>query len=102
MKPALFSFSSVNALAKSLAQRITTRCPTVIANAPEQTVSRERIEEILEEIFSSEFQERRLGVLGRTKLGYAFKWELREIGYNENFVDFAVKKLTERQKNRTE
>ena len=102
MKPALFSFSSVNALAKSLAQRITTRCPTVIANAPEQTVSRERIEEILEGIFSGEFQERRLGVLGRTKLGYAFKRELREIGYNEIFVDFAVEKLTQKLKNRIE
>ena len=102
MKPGLFSFRSVNALAKSLAQRITTRCPTVIANTPEQTVSRERIEEILEEIFSSEFQEGRLGILGRAKLGYAFKRELREIGYNEDFVDSAVEKLTERLKSRTE
>jgi len=97
MKFALLSFSKVDAFANSLAQRITTRYPPVIANTPEQTVSPRRIEEILEEIFSSEFPSgSRLGILGRTKLGYAFKWKLREIGYDEKFVDFATKKLRER------
>jgi len=90
-----FSFSNVDALAESLAQRVTTRYPPVIANAPEQTVSQGRIEEILEEIFSSEFQGgARFGIVRRTKIGYAFKWRLREIGYDDKFVDFAAKKLS--------
>ena len=103
MKSTLFSFSKVDALAQSLAQSITSRYPPVIANTPEQTVSQGRIEEILEEIFSSEFQSgSRLGILGRTKLRYAFKSRLRETGYDEKFIDFAAKKLSKQMPHRTE
>jgi len=101
----LFSFSKTNAFAKSLAQRITTRYPPVIANNPEQIVSQKRIAEILEEIFSGAHQFRgknRLGRLGRAKLGHAFKWELKEIGYEEKFVEFAAEKLVEQLTRRTE
>lgn len=97
--------SKVNAFAKIMGQLITTRCPPVIANNPEQIVSQKRMAEILEEIFSSAPQfrgEDRLGILGRAKLGHAFKWELREIGYEEKFVDFAAEKLIERLTRRTE
>ena len=93
----------MDALADRLAQRIAVRYPPVIANTPEQTVSRGRIEEILEEIFSSEFQsESRLGVLGGAKLRYAFKGTLRETGYDEKFVDFATKELSKQLTRRTE
>jgi hypothetical protein len=99
----------VNAFAKIMGRRITTRCPPVIANNPEQIVSQKRIaeilEEILEEIFSSAPQFRgknRPGILGRAKLGHAFKWELREIGYEDKFVDFAAEKLIEQLTRRTE
>jgi hypothetical protein len=95
----LFSLDRVNALAKNAAQRITTRYPPVIANNPERTVSLGRIAEILQEAFSSvpQFhQEGPLGLLGRAKLRNIFKWELREIGYEEEFVDLAAKKLIER------
>src|SRR6266540_7439334 len=100
-----FSPGKLDAFVKSLAQRITTRYPPVIANTPEQIVSEKRIAEILEEIFSSAPQfrgENRLGILGRAKLGYAFKWELREIGYEEKFVDFAAEILIEQLTRRTE
>lgn len=97
--------SEVTAFAKIMGQRITTRCPPVIANNQEQIVSQKRIAEILEEILSSarEFRtENRLGMLGRVKLGHAFRWELREIGYEEKFVDFATEKLFEQLVRRTE
>jgi hypothetical protein len=100
-----FSPSRVDAFAKTMGQRITTRCPPVIANNPEQIVSQARIAEILEEIFSGapQFQrEKRLGMLGRAKLGHAFRWELLEIGYEEKFVDFATGKLMEQLRRRTE
>jgi hypothetical protein len=101
----LFSPSKVNAFAKIMGRRITTRCPPVIANNPEQIVSQKRIAEILEEIFSGTPQfrgENRPGILGRAKLRHAFKWELREIGYEEKFVDFAADKLIEQLTRRTE
>ena len=94
----LFSPGKVNAFAKSLAERITARYPPVIANNPEQTVSQKRISEILEATFSDTLQFQRgnqPGLLGRAKLGNAFKWELRELGYEEKFVDFATEKLIE-------
>src|SRR6266852_1023018 len=100
-----FSPSKVNAFVKITGRRITTRRPPVIANNPEQIVSQKRIAEILEEIFSGAppFRgENRLGRLGRAKLGRAFKWELREIGYEEKFVDFATEKLIEQLTRRTE
>jgi hypothetical protein len=102
----VFGFSSpdnIKALANSLTHRITTRFPPVIANTPEQTVSQRRIEEILQDIFSSEFKSgSRLGILARMKLAYAFKWKLREIGYDDKFVDFITKKLDEQLTHRTE
>ena len=102
----IFGFSSldnIKALANRLTQRITTRFPPVIANTPEQTVSQRRVEEILQDIFSSEFKRgSRLGILAKTRLAYAFKWKLREIGYDDRFVDFITKKLNEQLTHRTE
>lgn len=102
----IFGFSSpgnTKALANRLTQRIATRFPPVIANTPEQTVSQQRIEEILQDIFSSEFKRgSRLGILAKTRLAYAFKWRLREAGYDDKFVDFMTRKLNEQLTGRTE
>ena len=32
-------------------------------------------------------KEKKLGVYGKAKLGTTFKWELKELGYNDEFVD---------------
>lgn len=95
----------VDAFAKSMALRITKSYPPVIANNPEQPVTQKRIVEILEETFSGApqfLQGNRLGLLGRVKLGNAFKWELREIGYEHKFADLAAEKLIEQLTRRTE
>jgi len=92
------SFAKVDTFAKGLAALLSKRYPPVIANNPEQAVPPQRVSEILEASFSdaSRFQqENRLGLLGRAKLGGAFKWELREIGYGEKFIGFATEKLIE-------
>ena len=97
MKLTQFSLGKLDVLAQSLAQHITTRYPPVIANTPEPVVSRERVEEILDAILSSEFESRsRLGIVARAALQYRFKWHLREIGYDDRFVEFATKKLDRR------
>ena len=103
MKFTLFSLGKADTLAQSLARRITTRYPPVIANTPEQVVSRERVEEIIDTIFSVEIESgSRPGIVFRTALGHAFKWKLREIGYDDEFVDFAAKKLGDRLAHRSE
>lgn len=88
--------SKVDEFAKVLAQDIAKRYPPAIANNPEQTVSAKRLTSILEDIFgrAHDFRtEHKLGIYGKAKLGNTFKWELKELGYNEQFVDLATEGL---------
>jgi hypothetical protein len=94
----IFSPSKVDEFAKSLARDIARRYPPAIANNPDQIVSHGRIAEILDQVFvrAREFRaENQLGMLSRMKLGYSFKWELREFGYEDRFVDVAAEKLAD-------
>lgn len=92
----LFAASKVDEFAKSLAQDIAKRYPPAIANNPEQMVSQKRLTNILEEAFSRAHQfnrEQRLGMFKKAKLGNTFKWELKEMGYEEKFVEMATEGL---------
>ena len=35
-------------------------------------------------------QEHRLGWIGKASLGNSFRWELREMGYQKDFIDLAT------------
>ena len=92
----LFSLSKVDAFAKSLAQDIAKRYPPAIANNPEQMVSQKRLTSILEDAFSRAHQfnrENQLGMFKKAKLGNTFKWELKEMGYDDKFIDMATEGL---------
>ena len=92
----LFSRSNVNDFAKSLAQDISKRYPPAIANNPVQMVSQKRLTSILEESFekAQAFSlEQGLGMFKKAKLGNAFKWELKDMGYDEKFVDVTTEGL---------
>ena len=92
----LFTSTKFDTLLESVARQIRARFPPVVANDPERTASQERIEEIVEETFTAALQsegERRIGLLGRARLRNALRRELREIGYDEKFVNFAVDKF---------
>ena len=94
----LFSSRKFDTLVQGLGQRISVRFPPVIANDPERTVSRIRIEEILDEIFAQTLQPERedqIGFVSKARLRNAFRRQLREIGYDEKFVDFTTGKLIE-------
>jgi hypothetical protein len=89
----LFSPSKVDAFAKTLASQVARRYPPAVANNPERTISQKRLATILEEAFSGAHrfnEENRLGVLRRAKLGNTFRWTLREMGYDEEFIDTAT------------
>ncbi|MBI4292658.1 MAG: hypothetical protein HY661_14375 [Betaproteobacteria bacterium] len=92
----LFAASKIDEFAKSLAQDIAKRYPPAIANNPEQMVSQKRLTTILEEAFNRAHQfnrEERLGMYKKAKLGNTFKWELKEMGYEEKFVEMATEGL---------
>jgi hypothetical protein len=92
----LFFAGSVQECARSLAADIARRYPAAIANSPELLVSQQRRSEILETVFlqARKFsQEHRLGVLGQMRLGSTLKWRLKEMGYDEEFIDTATEYL---------
>lgn len=58
--------------------------------------SKRKLGKALDRIYlkAIDFQlEHKLGVYGRARLGNTFKWELKELGYKEAFVDEATKGL---------
>ena len=82
--------------ARALAGDIARRYPAALANSPEPLVSQRRRSEILETVFlqARQFsQEHRLGVIGQIRLGGALKWQLKEMGYDEEFIDMAAELL---------
>ena len=92
----LFSTSEVDKFAKDLAKDIGERYPVAIANDPARKVSANRLTAILEDAFgqASEFTlQNKLGYFKKAKLGNTFRWELKEMGYDEKFVEVATEGL---------
>jgi hypothetical protein len=89
----LFSPGKVDAFAKTLASRVARRYPPAVANNPGHIISQKRLTTILEEVFSGARrfnEENRLGMFSKAKLGKTFRWALREMGYDEEFIDSAT------------
>ena len=90
------STRKVTEFAKSLAKDVAKRYPPAIANNPAQMVSQKRLSGILEEAFTraAEFnQENKLGWFKKAKLGNEFRWELKELGYDQKFIEVATEGL---------
>jgi len=93
----LFSDKHIQKLVQDLATDIAKRYPAEIANNPDFLVSPQRRSEIFENVFSPAKQFSRevpLGFLGRIKLQRHLRWRLREMGYDETFIDSATEYLT--------
>jgi hypothetical protein len=91
-----FSSSEVDNFAKDLAKDIGERYPAAIANDPARKVSANRLTAILEDAFSqaAEFTaQNKLGYFKKAKLGNTFRWQLKEMGYDEKFVEVATEGL---------
>ncbi len=83
-------------MAQTLAQDVARRYPPAIANNPARVVSQQRLSAILEQVFANAAgfsRENSFGWYKRVRLGNAFKWELKEIGYDEEFINMATKGL---------
>lgn len=92
----LFSNKHINEFAQKMAAKLAKRYPPAIDMNPEKKVSQNRLTRVLEETLAQavEFQqEHRLGLLGKAKLGNEFKWQLKELGYSEKFIDVATEGL---------
>lgn len=89
----IFKSAPVDEFAKSLAAQIAKRYPPALDREPGKRPSLNRLTRIVEDACQKvvTFQaEHRLGVVGKAKLGNAFRWELTELGYQKDFVDLAT------------
>ena len=72
------------------------RYPPAIANNPARMVSQQRCSDILDQVFTraTEFSlANTLGWYKRARLGSAFKRELKEMDYDDKFIDRATEHL---------
>ena len=89
----LFAAAPIEAFAKSLAGDIAKRYPPALDKEPGKRPSVNRLTRIMEDACekATTFRvEHSLGWLGKAKLANAFRWELAELGYQKDFVDFAT------------
>ncbi|WP_428421269.1 hypothetical protein [Methylibium sp.] len=87
------SDSPVAVFAKSLAHDIGKRYPPALDQQPGKRPSVNRLTRIMEDACKKAVTyqtEHHLGWLGKAKFGNSFRWELAEMGYQKDFVDFAT------------
>jgi hypothetical protein len=86
----------VDTFAKELAEMVAKRYPPTLDNAPERRISTNRISKVLEDALSkaAEYNRNaRLGVYRKARLANTFKWQLKEMGYSDRFVEVATEGL---------
>ena len=89
----IFSRPNIDGFAKELAAELAKSFPPSVANEPKRKVSPHRLTKILENTLDKArgfSQQHKLGVIGKAKLGNGFRWELKELGYNEAFIEVAT------------
>lgn len=92
----LFSNREIDEMAHSLVQELAKRYPPALDKPGAKKLSAARMTRILEDIYAraTRFQqEHRLGMYKKARLGNTFKWELKELGYSEAFIDLATEGL---------
>jgi len=92
----LFSTKHITEFATGLASTLAKRYPPALDVNPEKKISQARLTKVLEETLAqaAEFQrQHKLGMFGKAKLGNEFKWQLKELGYSEKFIEVATEGL---------
>jgi hypothetical protein len=85
--------TGIKAFANELASQLARRYPPEIDRRQGSRPSVNRLTRIMEDACARAVdyqQEHRLGWLGKSRLGNDFRWALRDLGYTDQFVDFAT------------
>lgn len=92
-----FSTREIDDFAKLLARDLAKRFPpNVELDSQTQTKLPSKLVNALDDILARAVKFRRshkLGVYRKAKFGNTFKWELKELGYSEGFVERVTKEL---------
>lgn len=90
-----FSTGEVDKFARTLAHDLSKRYSPAM-EADGKAASVRKLTVAMEELYAraAKFnRENKLGIYRKAKLGNVFKWELKELGYSETFVDRITKGL---------
>ncbi|RYF32311.1 MAG: hypothetical protein EOO21_07000 [Comamonadaceae bacterium] len=91
-----FGFSRDGAFTKDLVARLTQELPPALMETRRKVLSVNKVTRQLERTFqaAAEYQrEHRLGFIRRAFLANGFRWELKNSGYPDDFIDVAVEGL---------
>ena len=95
---ALFSKKEdINKFVNELCKGLIVKYPVSMDVNSQGMVSEKNLSKVLEKMFSeaAEFKTKnKLGVIGKAKLINAFQWELKDLGYSDQFVKIAVEGIT--------
>jgi ATP-dependent protease HslVU (ClpYQ) ATPase subunit len=83
----------VEEFARQLAEMVAKRYPPVLDKAEQKRVSVNRVTKVLEDALehaASYGREQKLGFYRKAKLANAFRWELKERGYSDKFIEVAT------------
>ena len=86
----------VDEFALKLAAELAQRYPPELENSQPRRRNPQRLAKAFDAAFNNalEFQrEHKLGVYGKARLGNTFKWELKRLGYPDDFVDLTTGSL---------
>lgn len=92
----IFSVKETDEFAKSLAESVVKRYPPALETSEQKKISVNRVTKILEDTFQKAVAynaDRKLGVYKKARLGNTFRWELKDRGYSEKFVEVATEGL---------
>lgn len=90
------STKDLDEFSRSLARELSRQFESDERKGPPDKKAERKRSKALDRIYAKalEFKvENKLGVYGKARLGNTFKWELKELGYEDAFVDEATKGL---------
>jgi hypothetical protein len=96
---AIFDFSKrafVDEFALKLAAELAQRYPPELETSQPKRRNPQRLSKALDATFNRaiDFQQaNKLGIYGKARLGNTFKWELKRLGYPDDFVDLTTGSL---------
>lgn len=92
----LFSSNDVKVFAVQLAAEVGRRYSPAMEKGEDRKISAKGISNILEEVYQKAVdfkRDKKLGFIRTAKLGNSFRWELKELGYSESFVEVVTEGL---------
>lgn len=91
-----FSTKKVDAFAHSITQELAKRYPPSMASNAGRKISPKGVSNILEGVYEKAVEFKKdnpMGFYKVARLGNTFRWELKDLGYDEKFIELATEGL---------